>query len=376
MRIRVVPYVADHEEAVRAFNARLAEKNLDISRYSTFFPVSHVPWWLPKRPDCDLYQELFIAVDDDGTVRGGYVLKHQSFLVKGNLLKLAHYQLPISEGIIDRRFVSVGVRIYMDALQRQPHLFGLGGGGYYTSIGKFLVAAGWNTVLTPFWFRVVRPSTFLRNIEALRKSRLCGRLLDALACSGLGWVAVKTYQLVKGKCRCPTNVTPEVVPDFADWADDVWNRTKNDYSLIAVRDRQFLNLLYPTTDRRFTRLEIRRDGEIIGWAVLLDTRMSGHKQFGDMRVGTLVDCLAKPRDARDVAVCARDLLEDNGADLIVSNQGSRVWGEALRDCGFLQGPSNLPFFASPKLASLLEPFAANAETFHLNRGDGDGPINL
>jgi hypothetical protein len=109
---------------------------------------------------------------------------------------------------------------------------------------------------------------------------------------------------------------------------------------------------------------------------LLNTQMSGHRQFGGMRVGTLVGCLAKPADARDVVASARDLLEENGADLIVSNQQSGAWGRALKDCGFLQGPSNFPFFASPKLAALLEPFAANAETFHLNREDGDGPINL
>ena len=100
-----------------------------------------------------------------------------------------------------------------------------------------------------------------------------------------------------------------------------------------------------------------RDGKVVGWAVLLNTQMSGHKHFGDMRVGTLVDCLAKPEDARDVVACARDVLEANGADLIVSNQGSRAWGQALKHCGFLQGPSNLPFLASPKLAALLEPFA-------------------
>jgi hypothetical protein len=375
MTIKIVPYAAEHEEAVRAFNTRLAEKNLDPSLYSTRFPASHVPPWLPKRPGCGPYQDMFVAVDDDGTVRGGYILKRQPFLVKGNPLELADYQLPISEGIADRRFVNVGVCLCMDAIRRQPYLFGLGG-GHDVPIVKFLVAAGWSTVLTSFWFRVVHPNTFLRNIKALRKSRLRGRLLDVLAYSGLGWAAVKTLQLVKGKCRRPANVTHEVVSDFNDWADDVWNQSQKDYSLIAVRDRQILNMLYPATDRRFTRLKVRRDGTIIGWAVLLNTKMAGHKQFGDMRVGTLVDCLARPRDARDVVVCARDLLEADGADLIVSNQGSRAWGQALGDCGFLQGPSNLPFFASPKLAPLLEPFVENAETFHLNRGDGDGPINL
>ena len=376
MTLRIVPYTAEHEEAVRAFNARLAEKNLDPNLYSTRFPSSHVPTWLPKRPDCDLYQEFFVAVDDESAVRGGYILKHQQFLVKGNLLRLAAFQLPISEGIIDRRFVSLGVRLYADALHRHPYLFGLGGGDYHVPIVKFLLAAQWKAVLIPFLFRIVHPNTFLQNIAVLRTSPARRGLFDLLGYSGLGWGAVKAIQSLRGKHRCPPHVTYETVPEFADWVDDVWNMSKNHYALTAVRDRQNVNLLYPATDRRFTRLKVMRSGKVFGWAVLLNTQMSGHKHFGDMRVGTLVGSLSKPEDAPDVVACARDFLETNGADLIISSQGSRVWVRALKDCGFLQGPSNFPFLASPLLVSHLEPFHKNAATFHLNRGDGDGPIHL
>ena len=119
-----------------------------------------------------------------------------------------------------------------------------------------------------------------------------------------------------------------------------------------------------------------RDGKVVGWAVLLNTPMSDHRQFGNMRVGTLVDCLAKPDDARDVVACSRDFLVEDGADLLISNQASQAWGAALKDCGFLEGPSNFPFVAAPKLAALLQPFKETAKDFHLNRGGGDGPIHL
>jgi hypothetical protein len=376
MTLRIVPYTAEHEEAVAAFNARLAEHDLDLNLYSTSFPPSHIPTWLPKRPGCDLYQEFFVAVDDDGAVRGGYTLKHQSFLVKGNLVRLAHYQLPISEGIVDRRFVDLAVRLYADALRRQPYLFGLGGGGYHTPVVRFLLAARWKAVLIPFWFRIVNPNVFLQNITAIRSSPARQRLLDLLRASGLGWAGIKAVQGLKGKYRRPARVTSESVPDFGDWTDDVWNDSKDYYALTAVRDRQNLNVLYPASDPRFIRLKVARDGRVIGWAVLLNTKMSDHKHFGDMRVATLVGSLSKPDDARDVVACARDVLEADDADLIVSSQGSRDWGLALRHCGFLHGPSNLPFLAAPKLAALLEPFAENAKAFHLNRGDGDGPIHL
>jgi hypothetical protein len=376
MSIRVVPYAAEHEEAVQAFNARLAAHDLDTSLYSTLFPPSHVPTWLPKRPGCDVYQEQFVALDDQSAVRGGYILKHNIFLVKGTSLHLADYRLPISEGIADRRFIGVALSLYADAIRRQPYLFGLGGGSYHVPIVRFLLTAGWRSVLVPFWFRVVRPNVFLRNISVLRQTPLRRAAADLLRCSGVGWLGIKAINGIIGKYRCPAPVTYELVDDFSEWTDDVWLQSKDHYSLISLRDRQVLQALYPAGDARFKRLKVARDGEVIGWAVLLLTQMSGHKQFGNMRVGTLVDCLAKPNDARDIVACSRDLLIEGGADLLVSNQASQAWSQALKDCGFLEGPSNFPFLAAPKLAAQLEPFEKTAAGFHLNRGGGDGPINL
>jgi hypothetical protein len=376
MKLRVVPYTAEHEEAVQAFNARLAAKNVDTSVYSTVFPVSHVPAWLPKVPGRDLYQEQFVALDDESQVRGGYILKHHTFLVKGTPLRLADYQLPISEGIADRRFIGVALSLYADAMRRQPYLFGLGGGGYHGPIVRFLMAAGWQAVLVPFWFRIVRPNVFLRNIAMLRGTPWRRRVADLLRCSGLGWLGIRTIHGIIGNYRHPAGVSYELVDEFSDWVDDVWQESKDQYSLLSLRDQQTLRVLYPKDDARFKRLKILRDGNVIGWAVLLSTQMSGHKHFGGMQVGTLVDSLAKPDDAVDVAACCRDLLTEGGADLLVSNQGSQPWNQALKRCGFLEGPSNFPFLAAPKLAALLEPFKETAKGFHLNRGGGDGPIHL
>jgi hypothetical protein len=376
MRIRVVPYAAEHEEAVRAFNARLAAKNLNPSLYSTIFPTSHIPTWLPKLPGRDLYQEQYLALDEQSVVRGGYILKHHTFLVKGAPLHMADYQLPMSEGIADRRFVNVALSLYLDAMRRQPYLFGLGGGGYHVPVIRFLLMAGWQTTLVPFWFRIVRPNVFLENISMLRNTPLRQQMTDLLKFSGLGWLGIRTIHGVIGKYRHPANVTCELVDEFSEWVDEVWQQSKGYYSLISLRDRAVLQVLYPATDTRFRRLKVMRDGKIIGWAALLVTQMCGHKQFGNMRVGTLVDSLAKPEDARDVAAWCRDLLIEEGADLLVSNQGSQVWSDALKACGFLEGPSNFVFVAAPKLAALLQPFKETAKGFHLNRGGGDGPIHL
>ncbi|MCE5303094.1 MAG: hypothetical protein LLF97_08305 [Planctomycetaceae bacterium] len=377
MSIRIVPYTAEHEEAVRAFNARIAAVPMDRSRFSTRFPESHVPDWLPPRPNCEIYQEYFVAVDGQSAVRGGYILKHQPFVLHGERLELTDYQLPISEGLIDRQYASVAVSVYMDALRRRPDsLWGLGGGGRNGANPRFLLHANWQMAIVPFWFRVVRPNAFLQNIAFLRTSSVRRGLLDALRHTGAGWLGVKTLQTLQSTRRPGTNVTCETVAEFSDWVDDIWRRSASDYSLIAVRDRPILDALYPAKAFRFIRLKIKRGGHVIGWAVLLNTPMSEHRHFGNMQVGTIVDCLARSEDAGDVVACARDVLESDGVDLIVSNQSNRAWCRALREGGFMEGPSNLPFLASPKLAARLQPLEENVAAFHFNRGDGDGPIHL
>jgi len=115
-----------------------------------------------------------------------------------------------------------------------------------------------------------------------------------------------------------------------------------------------------------------RGERAIGWAVALDTAMRDDKYFGDLRVGSIVDALARPEDARAVIGAAARALTGRGVDLIVSNQCHQAWQDALRRSGFLEGPSNFIFAASKKLAELTGRY----EEIHINRGDGDGPIHL
>ena len=141
--------------------------------------------------------------------------------------------------------------------------------------------------------------------------------------------------------------------------------------MVGSRDAATLNVLYPSHSERFIKIRV---GE--GWAVLLDTQMRKHKYFGDMRVGTIADCFASPRDAHSVVRAATAVLEQRGVDLIVSNQSHSDWCAALRATGFRAGPSNFLFAASKKLMALLGSLEDNFGRIHLTRGDGDGPIHL
>ena len=146
--------------------------------------------------------------------------------------------------------------------------------------------------------------------------------------------------------------------------------------MVAVRTSNILNILYPSDNQRFIRLKVSVNECVIGWAVVLDTRMFNHKQFGNMRVGSIIDCLALPENATIVVSSATEYLKNAGVDLIVSNQSHESWCAGLRESGFMKGPSNFIFSASKKLTTKLKPIEINKSKIHMNRGDCDGPINL
>lgn len=367
MAITIQSYRPEHEPEVAEFNQRLqaaADPNL------VFYKTS-APQWLPKVGDHPLYNEYFVAVDA-GVVRGAYALKHERVFVPGKgEIAVACYHHPLSEGIVNRAYAAVGTLMVRDALLRQPLLYALGMGGLDRPLPQMLKALGSSLALLPFFFKIVHPSRFLKQMQALRTSPLRRFLMDIGAVTGLGWLAFHAAQSVKrGRWPRSAGVNVSRVPEFSDWADPLWLRARDQYRMAALRDTATLCRLYPAEDRHFTRLRIRRNETDIGWAVVGERRKD--LKYGSMTVASIVDCWSSPEDAIAVTEAATGELEAQKVDLIVSNQSHMAWGHALERCGFFKGPSNFIFAASKKYAEALHPFAENCGGFHITRADGDG----
>ncbi|MGB9196728.1 MAG: hypothetical protein WCB53_07345 [Terriglobales bacterium] len=382
MAIAIQPYRKEHESAVQEFNRRLqvsGDPNLVFSQ-------SCVPRWLPPENDNPVWNEFYVAVDSSSgetSIRGAYGLKQEALLVRGKgIQRIACYHHPLSEGIVDRAFTSVGMLLARDALARQPFLYALGMGGSETPIAKMLKALGFSLTPIPFYFRVVHPAKFLREMQALREKSWRAIAMDIAAVTGTGWLAIKSLQAMKA-FRGASNVAVEEIAEFSDWADELWNQAKENVSAATVRDTRTLRLLHPanvitnaTSSIASTkRLRVRRDGSAIGWAIVGIRRKDA--KYGTMRVGSIVDCWAMPENAKAVIRAAVQALEKDGVDLIVSNQSHQVWCNALEESGFLKGPTNFVFAASKKLTALLQPLEENRDLFHITRADGDGlPVNF
>ena len=333
--IVIRPFTEEWREPVREFNRRLNSSEF-------VFPDQAGP-------------ERFLAVED-GAVRGAYMARPQRFLISGREVEVAHYRLPVSEGMVNRGYAGVGGQMLRYACRQYPLLYALGMGGFDRPLPKMLAAAGWSLHAAAFYVKALRPFRVFRNIRRRRG------LMNLAAFTGIGWLGVRVFER-----RIRNAVEVEVAPAFGEWADAVWEESGRQYGCVARRDAQTLNELYPPQSR-FHRVKVGR----AGWAVALDTNMTGDRYFGNLRLGSIVDCLAPPREAGLVIRAATKFLEDRGVDLIVSNQLHAAWSKALADAGFWRGPSNFIFAASRKLAEL----ARDPAEIHINRGDGDGPIHL
>src|SRR5437899_2341265 len=308
----IQPYTGAWSGAVREFNSRLRAGGCD-------------EFVFPEQPEAGRQEFLVL---DDGCMRGGYILRAQDFSFGGQIRQVAHYRLPLSEGAIDRAYVGVGALMLRHALSQQPLLFALGMGGVDRPLPRMLQAMGWSLRPVGFYFKVLSPARFLRNIRLLRKTAVRRTIADVAAWSGAGWLGLQALQLARGGAG-DAPATTEAFRNFGTWADELWDRCHSRYAAIGVRSSGPLNKLY-ADDERFLRWRVVRQGTVIGWAVALDTAMQDDKHFGNLRLGSIVDVLALPEDAPAVMAAAARELEQRGVDLIVSNQCHKAWADALR----------------------------------------------
>jgi hypothetical protein len=367
MPIVIQPYRPEHEPAVAEFNQRLRQAGQDAN--TVFFKYAE-PRWLPRKPESRIYNEFFVAVDN-GVVRGGYALKTQDFLFPdGSVRPIAYYHHPLSEGIVNKSHAIVGTLLLRDAMQRAPLLYCLGMGGYENPLPQMLIKLGWAHCAVPFFFRVVNARKFLRQMQPLRTS-IAGRVaMDVAAFSGAGWLGSKMFQRYRAAKAPGVDFGFGDVNRFGLETSELWEAGKSECSFTAVRNVEALTTLYPSTETHLTRVEVARSEKMLGWAVVGERRKD--PKYGDLRVGSVVDCWAIPGEAFAVVMSATKMLEQQGFDLILTNQSHQKWCETFRTAGYLAGPSNFILAASKKLAALLEPFDQIRPRMHFTRADGDG----
>ena len=196
--------------------------------------------------------------------------------------------------------------------------------------------------------------------------------------SGLGWLCIKFFILIVSLFYFRLKKEPYIVVKeieiFDQNLNSVWEDAKQYSSFIAVRNCEYLKTLY--SDKRFIKLKFFHDNKIVGWSVSLCTQLNDHKQFGHMKLGSIVDCLSLKGYEKSIISKTSEVLKKKKVDLIVSNQSHIFWKNAFKMNSFINGFSNFIFASSKALTDKLMGNTKSKDHIHLTRGDGDGPINL
>jgi hypothetical protein len=357
------------EPAIRAFNGRLAAGGEAFQ-----FPKTRADLATPADPGAALWTEVWVAREGDA-IRGGFLLKHEMLVTRDKQQEVCNFQLPLSEGVVDRRYAMVGLSIAHQAIRQADALYCLGMGSMTRPLPRLLQRLGWCVEEVPFYFLVLHGARFARNIRALRSSRRNRIVLEVARRSGIASLGAVAWRFAAALARASWRTTPaprvRAVQSFDEITDRIQEDSRGEYAAFLDRGRAALEIKFPRADHRYHRFMVSVGDQDVGWLVATVTDLNDHKQFGDLRLASIVDgLLPKALVAAALAQLVRQLRALK-ADLIVSNQTDAAWVDALRCNMFVRGPSNFILGRSPRFLHET-PLAA----IHMNRGDGDGPINL
>lgn len=341
-------YTAEWEPAAARYNGRLRAPG-------------KAPYLLPdtalETRTPHLCRQYWLAVDGEGEVRGSCLLQTQPARVCAEPAAVVNVQSPLSEGLSDRRYAGVGAWMIRELMRRHPHAYSVGMGDAGKPYPRLLAALRWRVESVPFFFRVLAGRKFLANLRPLRNHR---RLAPAAALgAAIPWLpdlAIEAIHRLRKR--------PGAAVSAAGDAD--WERLRTRYGFALERSPEILDSLYPTDDPRFTRTPAAG-----GIAVLRRSAFHGHPYFGDLSVVTLVEAICETGAERRLLDAVVEKARRLGAELLITNQADSQLCRALQWSGWFSYASNYLAAFSPALAARI-----GGRPVYLNRGDGDGLVNL
>jgi hypothetical protein len=327
-----------------------------------------------------VYRQMMIA-EDGREVRAAILLYHNNVFIHGRKRDFCWLDMPISEGIIDRRYSLAIVQLLKEVSRYEPFLMSTGAGPEDKHSFRILSKLDWKHHAVPFFFYPVKFTKVLLGMSYFKKHAKLryGALLGAY--SGLGAGLSGLLALRRRIAPCLSWYEYSIEKAFDDWADRIFEDCLPDYGVALRSDATTLNILHPPDKPGLTRLRVRRKGagqgagQDAGWILVASKEMKNNHHFGDLKVGTLVDGFGRAADAPALVAAGIDHLAGTGADIIVANFSHAAWVEACRRSGMFTGPESYYHFVSPGGSLLFEDSCPPRE-IHVTRGHSDGMWSL
>lgn len=187
--------------------------------------------------------------------------------------------------------------------------------------------------------------------------------------AGVGAEAVGGVWRAWRALRRPRGYSIERVEHVPADVDGLWEGVRGRIAAGVVRDGlHFRDRYGDPVGPRYDSVALRRDGTLVGYAVLRRPRSEGEPRLGGVRVGVVSEAMFdpdRPRDGLALLAAAEEVSRAAGADaLLVSATHNALDGLAKR-YGFLSLPANINY-----LVRLPETSLPPLHDWWLTRGDG------
>jgi hypothetical protein len=252
---------------------------------------------------------------------------------------------------------------------------------------------GWgHPGILPQYLTVLRPGRLLRNFDVDRTvgGRLGGRPLTRLLLRGLKHPVIGAA--MAGCCSLlfhaigwrrrfvvhrKENFQIQEERGFDDSFNELWDRMKQVYQALVVRDRAYLTSRYGVRPGKYRTLSCRQEGRLEGFFVVSIKQFRNDPRMGESKVGTIVDCLFHPSHEQIFAALlgkAFRFFKEEGVDAVFCTASFGPLGVLLRRYGFVRIPGNLNLVFHDN-SGTVDP-ALPLESWHLMRGDCDADGNF
>jgi len=359
----------NHRGALERFAVRLRRAGAAEAQWPLRFSWNRLPG-MPPDPSFPVRRRRLLALEGE-EVRGAVnFFEHQLWLAGcAEPIAFVWPNGMISESVADQAYTTVAPALLRAALKRQPRQMAFAPIGTEQAISKLLISHRWRHQPVPVLALPVRSARVVRELRRLSrypKLRIAGRVAAAV-----GLISVVDLGLVGlRRLCCPRDLRVDEVDRFAGWSDAIWDAARPFYGALTRRDGAALDCLFRPGDQRLIRLKVSRGSRLLGWIVLTMRDYIDDPDFGNLRTGILGDCLAPPAAAGALIASGVARLAPMGVDLIVATFSHSAWIAQSRQLGFVPVPTTTRLFTSMAIAPLLPQLSS----FHLTRGDCDGPL--
>jgi len=176
----------------------------------------------------------------------------------------------------------------------------------------------------------------------------------------------------RGASRVRTAEERGFDPAYTELAE----RVKDKLGVWVFRDERYLASRYGRRPGAYRVLACREAGRLVGYCIVKLRQFEGDPRMGDIRMGTIVDCVfdpGAPRILDALLASAVGLCRRERVDVVFCSASLRQMGQHLKRHAFVAIPGTLHAAFHDRTSTIGErlPF----ESWHLMRGDSDADAN-